>query len=451
MPVPIVQRSTSSPGNLSGANTSFKTHSVLAKLPTPAHYGHEITQNVVAANRKNNCNAFRYDAATVARLISAAAKVQARPVHCLSQAVGVLGTRRALLMSLQMTMPHSAIEQSVSQLWQHSVLRALIAERLAGSNNSLAEEYFAIGLLSILPNLAQECGCQSDPFAELPETLSSQLRKVSYSDWQTSDDADSVVQAGLIAKKLTDSYFETGLDVIDPTVTRDVAEWFAINAAELLQKAVCHFECLQFEPADPLHVLSQANALLFNQLFSAESDFDSDEPLDAIEGFLNPTEWRRTVGREELASELRRHLVGNVSHSTGAVVMFQPDGVEEISEKYGSVMRQAVLSKFSSILCETVSQNDLLAQIDEKTFAVLLHDTDDAVDFAERMRQRVDNTLVEADGYVLSTTASAGVLHLRPEEMATQPPGDVIQQSRCVLQFAVDAGGNIVKTPEPQA
>ena len=98
----------------------------------------------------------------------------------------------------------------------------------------------------------------------------------------------------------------------------------------------------------------------------------------------------------------------------GAVLMLDLDHFKRVNDEYGHATGDAVLRHLAALMRDSQRKIDTLGRVGGEEFAVLLPGADmaAATAFAERLRQRIASTPLEAEGRMLSVTVSIGIAAL---------------------------------------
>ncbi|CAB3668996.1 MAG: GGDEF domain-containing protein [Achromobacter sp.] len=105
-----------------------------------------------------------------------------------------------------------------------------------------------------------------------------------------------------------------------------------------------------------------------------------------------------------------------------AFILFDIDDFKGINDTYGHASGDEALKTVAELCRQTLRQADVVARVGGEEFAVLCHvgTADQAVEMAERMRQRIAQARVTAEnGTVFGLTASFGVALARGPEAGT--------------------------------
>jgi diguanylate cyclase (GGDEF)-like protein len=102
----------------------------------------------------------------------------------------------------------------------------------------------------------------------------------------------------------------------------------------------------------------------------------------------------------------------------GAVLMLDLDHFKRVNDEYGHATGDAVLRHLAALMRDSQRKIDTLGRVGGEEFAVLLPGADmaAATAFAERLRQRIANTPLEAEGRTLPVTVSIGIAALDPAD-----------------------------------
>ena len=116
---------------------------------------------------------------------------------------------------------------------------------------------------------------------------------------------------------------------------------------------------------------------------------------------------------EDAFSRLQR----DVDHEV-AVLMLDLDHFKVINDKFGHAAGDIVLRHFSSVLRDELRKVDVVGRVGGEEFAVLVpeEDIDAAQIFAERLRQKIANTVVMLGNQPISITVSIGIAAMRADD-----------------------------------
>ena len=132
---------------------------------------------------------------------------------------------------------------------------------------------------------------------------------------------------------------------------------------------------------------------------------------DALTGLYN-----RREATQRLAGEYSRYQRNN--DSTFSLILIDIDHFKRINDTFGHDVGDEVIRTVASRLLAGCRQMDMVARWGGEEFLLMLPDAsrDDAVATAERIRQHMADTPVEANGRPLEVTCSFGVAEIQPKD-----------------------------------
>lgn len=131
---------------------------------------------------------------------------------------------------------------------------------------------------------------------------------------------------------------------------------------------------------------------------------------------LDPlTHLKNRRGFDEYYSELSR---GQNGRDSAALVMCDIDFFKKVNDTYGHNAGDAVLVSVAELLKASVAGNGQAARWGGEEFVILLHNytEEEAVDFAEQIRQEVEQTICEFEESHIRITMSFGVKGLERDQ-----------------------------------
>ena len=124
-----------------------------------------------------------------------------------------------------------------------------------------------------------------------------------------------------------------------------------------------------------------------------------------------------------------------------SIVMIRLDHFVTINTVLGRLASDAVLRLFSALLRDELRDVDIAARVEGEKFAVLLPETDqaEAEHFAERLRQKVADTSINARNQLLPITVSIGIAEIYVSDNDAR---QCLRRANQALDQAKAAGGN---------
>ena len=149
-------------------------------------------------------------------------------------------------------------------------------------------------------------------------------------------------------------------------------------------------------------------------------------------------------------SEAQFARIRHVPRNHTAVLMFDLDHFKRLNDRWGHALGDRVLSHFGEALRAETRSSDLIGRIGGEEFAAVLPDTttEQAIAFARRVQQRVDETPLVNDKTRIAVTVSIGIDRMRPTDA-----GAYQALSRCdtALYLAKERGRNRIEVYEERA
>lgn len=163
---------------------------------------------------------------------------------------------------------------------------------------------------------------------------------------------------------------------------------------------------------------------------------------DALTGLPN---------RRHFLAELERHWTDIVRNGAGqvAVMMLDLDHFKTINDTFGHATGDEVLKHISTMIRDVLRKGDVVGRLGGEEFAVLQADATegDARQLAERIRQRIEESIVPTTGSGIRYTTSIGITVMtRTDRNASA----ALSRADTALYRAKDLGRNRVEwTPPP--
>jgi diguanylate cyclase (GGDEF)-like protein len=120
------------------------------------------------------------------------------------------------------------------------------------------------------------------------------------------------------------------------------------------------------------------------------------------------------------------------------------DHFKKINDSYGHLVGDQTIIRFAEICLGYVRKYDILARYSSEEFIALLPETDleQAKIIAERMRELVENTIMEFEGVTFSITMSIGVAAIDAENNLSLD--GILDRVEKALYRAKRSGRNLV-------
>ena len=125
------------------------------------------------------------------------------------------------------------------------------------------------------------------------------------------------------------------------------------------------------------------------------------------------------------------------------VLMIDIDHFKRINDVYGHAAGDRVIVEIARLLAGSLRANDRIARFGGEEFVVSLRDVDEAVigTWAERIRRRIEETVIVWEGQSLKVTVSIGATAMAPDDREIE---DVIHRADLALYDAKSNGRNRV-------
>ncbi len=126
-----------------------------------------------------------------------------------------------------------------------------------------------------------------------------------------------------------------------------------------------------------------------------------------------------------------------------SIIMLDLDHFKEINDTYGHIAGDRVLRAIASLLNDEKRVSDFLARYGGEEFVLILPgiDSNSAVNVADKLRIKVENTTFRYENYSIHLSLSAGVTEILPED---QTPMDVVKRVDDATYEAKNKGRNQV-------
>jgi diguanylate cyclase len=124
---------------------------------------------------------------------------------------------------------------------------------------------------------------------------------------------------------------------------------------------------------------------------------------DGLTGLLNRAFWE-----DSLVAEFKKLSVTEV---ISTLIIFDIDHFKKVNDTYGHGAGDDVIRQTAALLKQTTRHSDLCGRYGGEEFTVYLPDTsaDQALYFAERLRKRIESTIVHTEAEDIKFTISLGI------------------------------------------
>jgi diguanylate cyclase (GGDEF)-like protein len=128
-----------------------------------------------------------------------------------------------------------------------------------------------------------------------------------------------------------------------------------------------------------------------------------------------------------------------------SVIMMDIDYFKRVNDNFGHTVGDKVLRIISNLMKNMVRDIDIVARIGGEEFAFILPETglDEAVSLAERVRQSIENCIIEDNNNRLQITVSMGISTCVPENDTLE---QMLIKADDALYIAKKKGRNQIKT-----
>ena len=130
------------------------------------------------------------------------------------------------------------------------------------------------------------------------------------------------------------------------------------------------------------------------------------------------------------------------------LLMMDIDNFKSINDNYGHLIGDEILRQISHVIMTTIRKIDMPSRYGGEEFAVILPETskENALNIAERLRQKIQAIIVVKDGHNVSPTISIGISTF-PENASNQD--EFIETADKALYYAKKSGKNCVAEYAP--
>jgi len=183
--------------------------------------------------------------------------------------------------------------------------------------------------------------------------------------------------------------------------------------------------------------------IAMRELQEVNSELEQKSSEDALTGIYN----RRFLNRQ-LETEFRRAYR---QESSLAVIMLDIDHFKQVNDTHGHLVGDQILQKLAKLLKSQLGRaSDVVCRYGGEEFAIILPETDEdgAVEFAERLSERISGSLFNTDAGELSITVSMGIAVADSGDYAVAE--QLLAAADSALYRAKNAGRNQVCVTEKE-
>jgi diguanylate cyclase (GGDEF)-like protein len=177
------------------------------------------------------------------------------------------------------------------------------------------------------------------------------------------------------------------------------------------------------------------NAIHKKDLEKANADLALLSQIDGLTQLFNRNHWQHC-----LEAEFKRF---KRSHHSSCLVMLDIDHFKNVNDTYGHMVGDDVIKHLAKLIREQVRETDISGRYGGEEFVVILPDTDidQAIVFAERLRETVANAVVTHNDIDITYTISLGIAEV---ESAFEHEGSWIECADEALYQSKENGRNKV-------
>jgi len=141
----------------------------------------------------------------------------------------------------------------------------------------------------------------------------------------------------------------------------------------------------------------------------------------------------------------------NTESSNNALLYIDIDEFATIKQDIGLAASDLVLSDIAKVVSSVVESPDIVARFSDHSFTMLINDASNMKDveqYADTIRQTVENHISDVGGRSVTTTCSIGICPIGESATNTH---DIVSRADLACSIAKDSGGNSVHIHNPIA
>lgn len=158
---------------------------------------------------------------------------------------------------------------------------------------------------------------------------------------------------------------------------------------------------------DAVYILLKSTGIALAKQINIEQ-LTNTATLDPLTGCYN---------RREFESQMNKAIDSAKRYKTPlSIFMFDIDHFKKVNDTYGHQAGDSVLKVVSNLVQTNIRSNDIMARYGGEEFIVILPSTGrrEGMELADRLRQKIENTVTKTDSHDIYVTASFGFASLEP-------------------------------------
>lgn len=177
------------------------------------------------------------------------------------------------------------------------------------------------------------------------------------------------------------------------------------------------------------------------QLKEANTELAELSQIDGLTRLYNRRHWQDLLNRE--FERYQRY------QEQSSLVMLDIDFFKAINDNFGHVAGDKAIQHLARLISNSLRDTDIAGRYGGEEFGIVLPNTsaDNARQFADRLRQRIEQSRVMVDGHVIRFTISAGICCLDEDVDQTSA---WIRKADAALYKAKESGRNNVQLADKE-